>query len=103
MPPAWWPEDARGPGGGTAIDIFRDEPTGLEPPPIVAHRTQPDWAAGRILVVSRAASRSPQSWRERREEATATARDARLRGEVRNCVNTRFLSGFGLRGSGKTV
>mgnify|MGYP003346415893 CR=1 FL=1 len=89
--------------GGAAIDVFPDEPPDPRVPLVAALREQPDWAAGRILMSPHAAFYSPQSWRDMREKAASTARDALLRGEARNCVNARFLPVSGLRGGGKTV
>lgn len=88
--------------GGAAIDVFPDEPPDARLPLVAAFREQPAWAAGRIMLSPHAAFYSPQSWREQREKAAATARDMLLRGEPRNCVNTRFLAASGLRGSAKT-
>ena len=88
--------------GGAAIDVFPEEPPDPALPLVAAFREQPAWAAGRIVLSPHAAFFSPESWREQRQKAAATARDMLLHGEVRNCVNARFLPVSGLRGRGKT-
>ena len=77
------------------------EPPDPDSPLVAAFRLQPSWAAGRILMSPHAAFYSPQSWREMREKAAATARDFLTKGWLRNCVNRAFLAESGLRGRGE--
>ena len=84
--------------GGAAIDVFPQEPPDPSSPLVEAFRMQPSWAAGRIVLSPHAAFFSPQSWREMREKAAATARDLLTKGWLRNCVNQAHLAaGSGLR------
>ncbi|MBL8702472.1 MAG: C-terminal binding protein [Alphaproteobacteria bacterium] len=88
--------------GGAAIDVLPQEPPDPDSPLVAAYRMQPSWAAGRLILSPHAAFYSPQSWREMREKAAATARDYLTKGWLRNCVNADFLPESGLRGRAKT-
>jgi lactate dehydrogenase-like 2-hydroxyacid dehydrogenase len=83
--------------GGAAIDVFPQEPPDPSSPLVEAFRMQPSWAAGRIILSPHAAFYSPQSWREMREKAAATARDLLTKGWLRNCVNQVHLAASRLR------
>lgn len=86
--------------GAAAIDVFPHEPADPESPLVAAFRLQPSWASGRIVLSPHAAFYSPQSWRDMREKAAATARDFLTKGWLRNCVNKALLSEPGLPESG---
>jgi len=87
--------------GGAAIDVFPSEPVDPDSPLVTAFRLQPSWASGRIILSPHAAFYSPQSWREMREKAAATARDFLTKGWLRNCVNKAMLPELGLRRQAK--
>jgi len=77
--------------------LVNTEPPDPSSPLVEAFRMQPSWAAGRIILSPHAAFYSPQSWREMREKAAATARDLLTKGWLRNCVNQAHLAAGGLR------
>ena len=87
--------------GGAAIDVFPSEPADPDSPLVSAFRLQPSWASGRIILSPHAAFYSPQSWRDMREKAAATARDFLTKGWLRNCVNKAMMPESGLRRQAK--
>lgn len=79
--------------GGLALDVLPDEPPLPESRLMHAHRDQPDWARGRLIVTPHAAFFSPESIRDLRRKCAETARDYLQGKALRNCVNERELAG----------
>lgn len=77
--------------GGAALDVLPEEPPDPDHELIASWRMQPSWLAGRLLLSPHAAFYSPESLRELRLKAAATACDALLGRELRNCVNNALL------------
>lgn len=77
--------------GGVALDVLPQEPPDPDHELIAAWRLQPTWLAGRLLLSPHAAFYSPESVRDLRFKAAATARDALADQGLRHCVNLQHL------------
>jgi phosphoglycerate dehydrogenase-like enzyme len=77
--------------GGAALDVLPTEPVANDHPLATAHREQPDWARGRLLITPHAAFYSPESVRDMRTLVAQRARDYLERGEFSTCVNLEQL------------
>jgi phosphoglycerate dehydrogenase-like enzyme len=73
--------------GGAALDVLPQEPPDPDHELVAAWRLQPTWLAGRLLLSPHAAFYSPESLYDLRFKGAATARDALLGVQLRNCVN----------------
>jgi phosphoglycerate dehydrogenase-like enzyme len=81
--------------GGAALDVLPDEPPDPDQDLIASWRLQPSWLAGRLILSPHAAFYSPQSLRELRVKAAATACEALQGHGARNCVNREQIASFG--------
>ncbi len=84
--------------GGAGLDVLPQEPPDPDHRLVAAWRLQPSWLAGRLILTPHAAFYSPESWRDLRFKAAATARDYLTTGRLRNQVNAHLLDPSALRG-----
>lgn len=73
--------------GGAALDVLPTEPLANDHKLAIAHREQPDWAKGRLLITPHAAFYSPESVRDMRTLVAQRALGYLARGELSTCVN----------------
>lgn len=78
--------------GGCGLDVFPREPAEPSHPFWQAVREQPAGFRERVIVSPHAAWYSPESQQDARRLSTETVLAYLLRGELRNCVNDKYLT-----------